>query len=579
MRDKGEGVSSMMRSALLAVLVLAPGVAMADAIMVTRAMTATTIAEIFVEDDAVTVELEIGEDELGAFSRLVDTAEASPSLPAVIPPDAELSIVADGRALAGSIVETERRKRVDRDEVSGEPVPSDTEEGVLFLVLRYPLNRRPQTLVAGPPMKDNYVGADIGFVLYHRGIAINDFRYLSAKDPVLLDWDDPFYSRFARRSMNRKFNSPMNVFVYVEPFEVRKEFVVRPLDLARFTELDIEPNEPIEAERRAEFLSDVAGFLAERAPVVIDGKRSKPILDRIHFLKRGLRMTRVVTPDETIDGANAMIGAIFVYPVDGMPKDVRLDWDLFDERIVRVPASATDEAGPMPSALTPGDSQLHWVNYLKRSSQPGRLEVQSPQSHLTLSLAFTLGGVLAVFLLLVAWRRKSWAFGLLGIVLATAAWFAPSPSMSVPIPSSVRTPSGEEASPTIHALLYNIYRALDFRDEEVIFDRLAQSLTGEVLERVYLEMRKGLRLENQGGARVRVREVDLLEVTPVPSEAAGTLRYRSKWNATGSVGHWGHTHLRTNQYDARITLAATERTWRIAGIEILEEQRLSDGQP
>jgi hypothetical protein len=569
----------MKRIAILALLVLAPGVAMADAIVVTRAMTATTIAEIFVEDDAVTVELEIGEAELSAFSRLVDTAKASPSLPTEIPRDAELSIVADGKTLAGSIVELERRKRVDRDEVSGEPVPSDTEEGVLFLVLRYPLNHRPKALVASPPMKDNYVGADIGFVLYHRGIAINDFRYLSTTDPVLLDWDDPFYSRFERRTMNRKFNTPMNVFLYVEPFEVRKEFVVRPLDLARFTELDIEPNEPIEAERRAAFLNDVATFLAERAPVVIDGKRPKPILDRIHFLKRGLRMTRVVTPDEPIDGANAMIGAIFVYPVNGTPKDVRMDWDLFDERIVRVPASATDEAGPMPSALTPGDAQLHWVNYLKRSSQPGKLEVQSPQPHLILSSAFAIGAVLAVLLLLVAWKRRSWAVGLSGVVLATAAWFAPSPSVRVPVPTSVRSPSGSEASPTIHALLYNIYRALDFRDEEVIFDRLAQSLTGDVLERVYLEMRKGLRLENQGGARVRVREVDLLEVTPEPSEAAGTLRYRSKWNATGSVGHWGHTHMRTNQYDARITLAPTEGTWRIADVEVLEEQRLSGGQP
>jgi hypothetical protein len=31
-----------------------------------------------------------------------------------------------------------------------------------------------------------------------------------------------------------------------------------------------------------------------------------------------------------------------------------------------------------------------------------------------------------------------------------------------------------------------VYRSLDFRDEEIVFDRLAQSLSGEVLERVYL---------------------------------------------------------------------------------------------
>ena len=143
---------------------------------------------------------------------------------------------------------------------------------------------------------------------------------------------------------------------------------------------------------------------------------------------------------------------------------------------------------------------------------------------------------------------------------------------------SVRTPSGDEARPTIHALLYNVYRALDFRQEEVVFDRLAQSLSGDVLERVYLEMRKGLRLENQGGARVRVREVELLEVIPEASTQPATLLYRTRWNATGSVGHWGHTHMRTNSYDARVTLGRIGDQWKIANIDILEEQRVVAGQ-
>lgn len=577
MRDWSEDMPLRALFALIALIALAPSVSLADAIVVTRAMKASTIAEIFVDDDEILVELEIGQEELAAFPKLVEVASARGTLPIDIPTQAELSIVANGKALTGTIETSERRKRIERDEVSGEPIPSDTTEEVLFLVMRYPLQGRSKILVVNPPMKGGYANADIGFVLYHRGIAINDFRYLSVNEPVLLDWDDPFYSRFERRTMNRKFNAPMNVFLYVEPFEVRKEFVLRPLDLARFTELEIEPNEMITAERRAEFLRDVAGFLANRAVVTIDGEKPQPILDRIHFLKRGLRMTRVVTPDEPIDGANAIIGAIYVYPVDGMPKDVRLDWDLFDERITQVPASATDEAGPMPYFLTPDDSQLHWVNYLKGSTQPGALEVRDPESRVAVPIALALGASLAVFAILLAWRRRSWAFALAGATLAVASWFAPSPSILVPIPSSVRPPSGEEAAPTIHALLYNVYRALDFRDEEVIFDRLAQSLTGDVLERVYLEMRRGLRLENQGGARVRVREVDLLEIEPEQSDDDG-LRYRTKWNATGSVGHWGHTHMRTNQYDARITLSSSEGRWRIAGIEILEEQRLSGGQ-
>ena len=562
---------------LAIVLLLACNLASADAVMVTRAMTASTIMEVFIEEDAVWMELEIGEEGLAAIPHLAAALAQAKSGPIAIPRDAELSIDADGRGLPGSIEQVTPRKRIERDEVSGEPLPNPAAEEVLFARLRYPLRSKPRELVLHPPKTpDGYGTIDIGFVAYHHGVAVNDFRYLAVSEPLKLDWADPFYSRFERRTLKRKYDSPMNIFLYVEPFEVRKEFVVRPLDLARFMDLDVEANQPIPPDTREELLAKIAAFLEDRAPVTIDGKQPKPILDRIHFLKRGLRMTRVVTPDEPIDGTSAIIGAIYVYPVDGVPKDVKLDWDLFDERIARVPGSATDEAGPMPSILTPTDRELHWVNYLKGATLPGELEVASPESHLSISIVFIITAMLAMVLLFFAYRRRSWILAIAAIALLGADWFPlPLGSVEVPVPASVRPPSGEEASPTIHALLYNIYRALDFRDEEVVFDRLSQTLSGDVLERVYLEMRKGLRLENQGGARVRVREVEILDVIPEDTDSPDTLRYRTRWNATGSVGHWGHTHMRTNQYAALVTLGKDGDRWKIADIDILEEQRLN----
>ena len=571
----------IVRALLLALafsLTTAP--ASADAVMITRAMTASTIMEAFIDDDGIVVELEIDATGADALRELIVSASSATNLPTQIPTDAGLSIRADGRQLKGTIEELARRKRVDRDEITGDPLPGEGTEDVVFLKLRYPLRAQPDEIVFEPALTaEGYAATDIGFVVYHHGIAVNDFRYLAAGEALTLDWNDPFYTRFARRTLNRKYGSPMNVFLYIEPFEVRKEFVVRPLDLARFMDIDIKAHQSIPADQRDEILQKLAAFLKDRTRVVIDGEQAEPILDRIHFLKRGLRMTRVVTPDEAIDGTNAIIGAIFVYPVDGIPKDVRLTWDLFDERITRVPASATDEAGPMPSFLTADDPELHWVNYLKGTALPGELEVVVPQSHVSISMPLLGASLLALGLLVVAARRRSWLAGLAALVLVAGGWLAPPiRSIEVPVPASIRAPSGEEAAPTIHALLYNIYRALDFRQEEVVFDRLAQSLSGDVLERVYLEMRKGLRLENQGGARVRVREVELLDVTPEESAEPDTLRYRTRWNATGSVGHWGHTHMRTNSYDALITLARPTDQWRIADIDILEEQRVVAGQ-
>jgi hypothetical protein len=570
------------RAALVALAVFVTAAsASADAVMVTRAMSASTIMEAFVDDQRIVVELEVGTSDQAGLRELIAGASSASSLPTPIPEKAGLSIRADGRPLKGTVEALTRRNRIERDEVSGEPLPDSGTEDVVFIRLDYPLHAQPRELVFEPPLTaEGHPTTDIGFVVYHHGIAINDFRYLTAGEPVLLDWEDPFYSRFERRTLNRKYGSPMNIFLYVEPFEVRKEFVVRPLDLARFTDIDIEAHQPIPATKRTEVLERLAGFLKDRAPVTIDGEQAEPILDRIHFLKRGLRMTRVVTPDEPVDGTSAIIGAIFVYPVDGIPKDVRLTWDLFDDRITRVPASATDEAGPMPSFLTPDDPELHWVNYLKGSALPGELEVAAPQSTLSAPTALLIAVLLALGLLVVAARQRSAALGLAALAVVAGGWFVPPFGViEVPVPASVRAPSGPEAAPTIHALLYNVYRALDFRQEEVVFDRLAQSLSGDILERVYLEMRKGLRLESQGGARVRVREVELLEVTPQEPTETGALRYHTRWNATGSVGHWGHTHMRTNSYEALVALGRIGKQWKIADIDILEEQRVIAGQP
>ena len=49
---------------------------------------------------------------------------------------------------------------------------------------------------------------------------------------------------------------------------------------------------------------------------------------------------------------------------------------------------------------------------------------------------------------------------------------------------------------------------------------------------------------------------------------------RGQWTAMGTVGHWGHIHIRKNLYDALVTLAGVDGNWRITALEILEEKRV-----
>ena len=78
-----------------------------------------------------------------------------------------------------------------------------------------------------------------------------------------------------------------------------------------------------------------------------------------------------------------------------------------------------------------------------------------------------------------------------------------------------------ESSAVLAGLLHNIYRAFDRRDESVVYDRLARSIDGDLLTDVYIQTRQSMELENQGGARVKVTEVELLEAEAESTQEDG----------------------------------------------------------
>ena len=46
-----------------------------------------------------------------------------------------------------------------------------------------------------------------------------------------MDWEDPWYSRFENKALKRWQQSGMMTFLYIEPFEVRHETLVRVKDM------------------------------------------------------------------------------------------------------------------------------------------------------------------------------------------------------------------------------------------------------------------------------------------------------------------------------------------------------------
>jgi hypothetical protein len=567
---------------------LSPSLLRPDALVITRAMLATTISEIFIRADTVVVELEIGASDAQAFQNLMpdELYEALGNEPApwrdrlarFVEQDFSVS-ADDGPPLPGRLSEIEIRHRIQRDEVTGEPLPVQAEdaERVVFARLAYPLSGRPASLTFTPPGREpGQPSANVGFVAYHDGLHVNDFRYLGQPERVVLDWGDPWYSQFENRNLWRQYKSPISAFLYVEPFEVRKEIVIRPKDLEQWIDLGLAGRDVIPVDEQEELTARVVEWLKDRNPVTIDGRPAEGFLDRAHFIYRTLRTSGVVDPPRDLDVTSATLGVIWVYPTEALPDSAAMTWELFSDRVPRIPGAVTDEAGALPYVLTEDDNILGWENFLTNPTVPGLVPVETPPTGgripalIVLITAFV-GLAVTVWMSSRSIRAGTgiprWGLPA-GVVLLLAI------AVSAPLVGRSGRLSEDETRTVVSGLLLNVYKAFDYRQESAIYDALARTTSGDLLTDVYLETRKSLELANQGGARAKVRTLEVTEATNEPVDGSGSFRSRASWNVHGSVGHWGHVHQRVNRYDAELKVEVIDGAWKITELDVLQEERL-----
>ena len=539
----------------------------ADAIVVNQSMFAETIAEYFVEDEYVRLELEIGPGDLGAFRNLLPDAlyeklgfGSAPLRERIHRfPSEDMPVYAGEQRLEGRLTDIRPAVRPLRDDVTGEELPTPEEEAtaVVRATVVYPFDGRPDALTITAPAATGV--ASIGFVLYHKGVAVNDFRYLASGFTVNLDWQDPWYSAFSRSSLRRQYNSAMTGFIYVEPYEVRKEIIVRPADMQRYVDLGLDGESVIPSDRHEEIKAKVVEFLDDYFPVTIDGQAVEGTLDRVNFLKRTLRSS-VVVDNQDIELLPATLGVIYVFPTGGLPDVVEMQWDLFDERTQRVPVASVDQAGPLPTILEP--------------DYPTLTELEQPPNALQRASAWASWLFLTLFAVLLFVFLRSLRAGA-GRTRALAVLCLVSAGVSALLFYQHRQVQldDERLSRLVGDLLHNVYRAFDYPGEEAIYDALARSVSGDLLTDIYLETRRGLELANQGGARVKVKSTEVLKAD-LEDRVENRLSINSEWNVAGSVGHWGHIHQRTNRYLANIEISEIDGAWKLTGLEVLDEQRL-----
>jgi hypothetical protein len=507
-----------------------------------------------------------------------------------------LQFVTDkGTKLSARLELVEPRMRVDRDSPFAGMINPYTrqrigtapaDKRVLYAEIIYPFSERPQQLTIIPPADpQGNALVSIGFIAYHKAVPVIDFRYLGRAVKLNLDWQDPWYSRFDSPNLKRHHKSALMSFLYIEPYEVRHEILVRTKDMEGWMDLGLRGNEYIEIDELEPLKQRIGEFLLSKNPVKIDGVAVRPILDRSNYVKVGLSGIKLLEKPQRLEISTAIIGVIITFLTQGLPQQVTVDWELFNDQIERIPTIATDPAGPLAGFIFKDDNVFSWTNFLKKYKVPtvDAVAVKGSFGDLAIPVLSLLCGIVFLVLCWLLWQRKRRQRPVrvigIGLVVTLAAGIIALPYTHVVVsrPALMAADLNDEQSQVLlQAMLKNVYRAFDFREEQDVYDKLALSVDGDLLADIYLQNRKSFAVQRAGGAQAKVKEVQIISAN---AERMDGLAYQIKgnWTATGTVGHWGHIHTRQNFYDAIVTVEAVDGAWKITEMELLQEKRIEPG--
>lgn len=571
----------------------------ADWMNLTGAETAPNIAEITVLDDRVRIALEVYIGDLKAFRALVPDNWLKKNVSAR-PPTAERLrrfseetfqvVTGGGTRLRAELKLVEPRLRKDRaspfagmiNSTTRQRVPEPPEDKrVLYAEIEYPFDGKPEKLTFIPPADEKDISTvTIGFIAYHKAVPVIDFRYLSKQATLTLDWSDPWYTKFDNPNLKRHHKSALMSFLYVEPREVRHEVLIRVRDLTEWADLELSGGSVLTVDEQARIKHQAQEFLAGHNPLKVDGVLVKPDSSRAEFLKISLTGLQLVEDGKDLDLSTATLGVILSYPIAHLPQQVSVQWELFNERIGRVPATSIDPAGPLPGFVEVSDPTFEWKNFLLKYKEPEVAPVKIDDGRSirvpALSAAFLLAALAAGMLAIRPQRlsRRSW----LGVSVASAiAGVLLLPVAVVDVPKPIAgAPDEQTAAKIVKGVLENVNHAYLEKDPAALRDALSGVVADNTLGDVQPELGRALLIKVAGGGVARVTAIEnlaLKDVTELKNKRG--FRAVAEWTAKAKGGHWGHIHRRLIQFRALLEMIEDDGYWKLAGITIVDAKQKS----
>ncbi|MEO2012799.1 MAG: hypothetical protein ABGZ53_00355 [Fuerstiella sp.] len=378
-------------------------------------------------------------------------------------------------------------------------------------------------------------------------------------------------------------------FLYVEDFEVRHEILIPLLTLQQIIGLPHDGDEFFSLVEQQAAAPLIADHFRTGNPVLIDGRESEPVVSRCDFYGLDFRdLARRAAPQQ-VSLSSARVGIILSYPLKESAAHVRLQWDRFSKMLWSVKVVVFDGAGGFRKTLTRvgGNDTVEWNSGVRKTLPHVQLIPAKPARRPAFEISAISVGLWLLTIVVVAHRAVTAGLNrrtaMAIVILLGCSWaFRDTDVGKLTVPTGSRPSITDDAAAAVFATLHaNIYTAFRFRTESDIYDALALSAGGDMLQDTYLTIIEGLKMEEQGGAVARVRQVDILDGHR--SDLSGPSRseqqpegfaYRCRWNVAGTVEHWGHIHERTNQFEADFRVESVGGNWKVTHIDVVDNRRL-----
>jgi hypothetical protein len=310
-------------------------------------------------------------------------------------------------------------------------------------------------------------------------------------------------------------------FVYLQNDEVRVEILMPLATLETWQAVPRKNNDVLEIAEQTAARARLEALLTAHCEVKIDGVTVRPKLGRLDFFSLDVMDFAACPEARRLAAATARVGAILTSSTKGPPKRVEVKWTLFSSKAPTV----------------------HAVVFAYDKGSRFSFTAEQP----------------------------------------TFAWDSPG---APPLPKIESLSDGQSAADDTaraalaETLLRNVYRGFDYRSESDIYDALAQSVGGELLTDLYLKIKQGLIVQEQGGAVAHVQEVHVTKLEPAATrehrvpQREGGFGERVTWQVSGTVEHWGHVHARVNEYTADLGVAPQGGTWKIVSMKVVRQSQV-----